>query len=60
MGNHKSSRSPLNTAAMKKSIDKAVERRWELPQTIDSIRHIKKVGVVPLGVAELLSINKVG
>ena len=56
-GNHKSARSALNTADMEKSIDKEVEQGWALPLTIYSIRYIKNKGVVPLGVAEQLSIN---
>ena len=35
-----------------------MEHGWALPLTIDSIRHIKDVGVVPLGVAKKFSINK--
>ena len=35
-----------------------MEHEWALPLTIDSICHIKKLGVVPLGVAEKFTINK--
>ena len=56
--NHKSARSDLNEEYLVKTIDKEVEHGWVLPLTIDSIRHIKNAGVVPLGVAEQCSINK--
>ena len=59
-GNHKSARSALNAAALKKVIDKEVKHGWVLPLTIDSLRHIKNAGVVPLGVAEQLSIDEKG
>ena len=59
-GNHKSASSALNAAALEKSIDKEVEHGWTFPLTIDSIHRIKNAGVVPLGVAEKLSINKKG
>ena len=59
-GNHKSARSALNAAALEKVIDKEVKHGWVLPPTIDSLRHIKNAGVVPLGVAEQLLIDEKG
>ena len=57
-GEHNSAKSDLNESALEKSIDKEVEHEWALPLTIDSICHIKNVGVVLLGVAEQFSINE--
>ena len=56
--NLKSEKSVLNAAALDNSTYKKIEHRWVLPLTIDSICHIKKLGVVPLGVAEKFTINK--
>ena len=49
--NHKSEKSELNVAELKKSIDKEEEHGWVLPLTIDLIRFIEDAGVIPLGVA---------
>ena len=57
-GKQKSERSALNTAAMEKLTEKEVEHGWSLPLKIDSLCHIEKAGVAPLGVAEQLSINE--
>ena len=56
-GNHKSSHSVLKSAALEKSISKDIDPGWALPPTIESLQNIKNTGVVPLGVAEQLSIN---
>ena len=56
--NHKSSQSLLNAAALKKSISKEIDHGWELLLIIESIQSIKNAGVVPLGVAEIFSINE--
>ena len=59
-GNHKSSHSILNSAALDKSISKEIDHGWALPLTIESLQSIKNAGVVPLGVAEKFSINEKG
>ena len=59
-GNHKSSHSVLESAALDKSIRKDIDHGWALPLTIESLQSTKNTGVVPLGVAEKLSINKKG
>ena len=51
-GNHKSSHSVLNSAALEKSISKEIDHGWALPLTIESLQSNKNTGVVPLGVAE--------
>ena len=56
-GNHKSSHSKLNSAALEKSISKEIDYVWALPLTIEYLQNIKVSGVMPLGVAELFSIN---
>ena len=60
MGNHKPARSSLNIKALEKAIDKEVEHGCTFNLTFESIHHIKNAGVIPLGVAEQLSINKKG
>ena len=57
-GNNKSLQSDLNSAALDKYISKEIDYGWALPLTIDSLQNIKNVGVVPLGVAEQLSLNE--
>ena len=52
--------SDLNVADMEKAMDKEVVNRWELPLTIELIRHVKEAGDVPLGVSKQLSINEKG
>ena len=59
-GNHKSSQSVLNAAALNKSISKEIDHGWVLPLTIESLQSIKNAGVVPIGVAEKISINEKG
>ena len=59
-GNHKSSQSVLNAAALNKSKSKDFDHGWALPLTIESLQNIKNVGVVPLGLAEQFSINEKG
>ena len=59
-GNHKPPHSEMNSAALNKSNSKEVNHGWALPLTIGSLHKIKNAGVVPLGVAEQLSINKNG
>ena len=59
-GNHKSEKSDLNVVVMEKEIDKEVEHGRALTITIESIQHIKYLGVVPLGVSKKLPINKKG
>ena len=59
-GNHKSSLSVLNAAALNKDISKEIDHGWALPLTIEPLQSIKNVGVVPLGVAEQFSINEKG
>ena len=59
-GNHKYSQSVLNAAALDKAIIKEIDHGWALPLTIESLQSIKNAGVVPLGVAEQLSINEKG
>ena len=51
-GNHTSSQSVLNAAALNKAIIKEIDHGWELPLTIEYLQSIKNAGVVPLGVAE--------
>ena len=51
-GNHKSSHSELNSAALDKSISKEIDHGWALPITIESLQNIYNGGAVPLGVAE--------
>ena len=59
-GNHKSYQSVLNAVALNKDISKYIDHGWSLPLTIESLLSIKNVVVLPLGVAEQLSINEKG
>ena len=56
-GDHKLSHSEMNSAALDKSINKDIDHGWALPLTIKFLKNIKNAGVIPLGVAEKLSIN---
>ena len=58
--NHKPSHSKMNPAALDKTISKYTDHGWELPITIEYPQNTKNAGVVPLGVAEQLSINEKG
>ena len=40
-GNHKSSHSVLNSAAIDKAISKEIDHGWALPLTIESLKSIK-------------------
>ena len=51
-GNHKSSHSEINSAALDKAISKDIDHGWALPPTVESLQNNKNSGVVPLGVAE--------
>ena len=59
-GNHKSSQSVLNAAALNKAISKEIDHVWALPLIIEYLQSIKNAGFVPLGVAEQFSINEKG
>ena len=59
-GNHKSSHSVLNSAALDKAISNEIDHGWALPFTIEYLQNIKNTGVVPLEVVEKFSINKKG
>ena len=59
-GNHKSSYSEMNSAVLEKSISKEINQGLVLPITIKYIQNIKNSGVVPLVVAEKVSINEKG
>ena len=60
-GNHKSSKTNLNSKALGKSMGKKVDHGWYLPFGVYLVLHINNLGVVPLGVVEHFSINeKVG
>ena len=59
-GNHKSPHSVLNSAVLDKATSKEIDHVWELRLTIEYLQNIKYAGVVPLGVAEQLSINEKG
>ena len=59
-GNHKSSHSVLNSAALDKAISKDIDHGWEFPLKIESLQSIKNAGVLSIGVAEKFSINKKG
>jgi len=50
-GNHKSATSEENAPALLKAFDKEVCRGWLLPVTNESLTKIKKLSVIPLGVA---------
>ena len=43
---------------MEKATGKEVDHGWALPLTIDSVHHIKNVGVIPLGISEKFSVNE--
>ena len=56
-GNHKSSHSVLNEAALNKATSKEIDHGWALTLTIEYIQSIANAGVIPLEVAETFSIN---
>ena len=51
-GNQKSAKINLNVTDLERVMGKEVEYGWDLPTTIESVRHINNAGDVPLGVAE--------
>ena len=55
-GNHKSSHSVLNTAALDKAISKDIDHVWALSLTIKYLQSIKNAGVMPLGVEFIYSL----
>jgi len=59
-GNHKSAKSDENAPALMKAFDKEVSRGWLLPITIESLTKIKKLSIIPLGVATQSSIDEFG
>ena len=58
--NHELYHSVLKSAALDKAISKDIDHVWALPLTTESLQNIKNVGIAPLGVAELFSINGKG
>ena len=59
-GNHKSAKSETNAPALRKAFQKEVDRGWLLPITIESVKKIKKLSIIPLGIAEQLTIDEFG
>ena len=55
-GNHKSAQLEVNAATLKK-MDKEVQRGWALAITMDSVHHIKYLGIIPLGLDKQFSMN---
>ena len=56
-GNHKSSHSEMNSAALNKSISKDIGHGLALPLTIEYLKNIKNTRIVPLRVSEKI-LNK--
>ena len=50
----------MNSDVIDKAISREIDHRWALLPTIESLQNIKNAGVVPLGVAEKLSLNEKG
>ena len=59
-GNHKSASSPENITSLLKNYEKEVSYGWMLPVTLESTKKIKGAGVIPVGVAQQLTINDKG
>lgn len=59
-GNHKSSHTPENSAALNKAFNKEVSFEWAIPLLPHCIKHIPGASITPLGVAVQWSINEKG
>ena len=60
IGIHKKSHSDMNSAALEKAINKEFNQGWALLLTTASLQRVNNSRVLPLGVVEKLSINKMG
>ena len=58
-GNHKSSQSVLNAAALKKAISKEIDHGWALSLTIESQPSITST-YIPVGALELIPLAPTG
>ena len=59
-GNHKSATKPINFPTLMKGFEKEVRKGWTIPVTLDSIKKIRNLFIIPLGVAEQYSIDESG
>jgi len=59
-GNHKSATKSTNQKVLEKAFRKEVEKGWSIPITIKALKRIKNLVVIPLGVADQISINEKG
>ena len=59
-GNHKSANCDENAPALRKAFEKEVSRGWLLPVTLESVMKIKKLSIIPLGIAKQLTIDEFG
>jgi len=57
-GNHKSAKDNIKT--LNKAFTKEVEKGWLLPVTVESLRKIKSLSIIPLGIAEQSTIDEFG
>jgi len=59
-GNHKSALKLKNRKVLEKAFKKEVEKGWTIPITLKTIKRIKNLFVIPLGVADQFSIDELG
>ena len=59
-GNHKSASSPENIKSLLENYEKEVKYGWMLPITVECVKKIKGAGVIPVGVAQQLTISDKG
>jgi len=57
-GNHKSTKK--NDKTLNKAFTNEIQKDWLLPITVESITKIKGLSIIPLGVAEQLTIDENG
>jgi len=57
-GNHQSAKK--NMSVLQKSFTKEIKKGWLLPITVESILKIKSLSIIPLGIADQLTIDEFG
>ena len=59
-GNHKSACTETHSRVLREAYEKEVSHGWQIPITVESLKKMKNVLIIPLGVACQLAVNEEG
>ena len=59
-GNHKSVCTPSNKKILLEAYQKEVQHGWQIPVTVESLKKLKNILIIPLGFQLQLAVNEKG